>query len=231
MPDRPHLELRWLVLLAALYLAGCNSAPSTLGGPVAGKVSSATADVRTPETRDAGAMEDLIASEKWTEPRCRWLKTGAWVLAWPQETALYRAAYDAGFIEMVEVGQGNRIGKPEPAWRITLTEKGKTETAECTTPGADNWGVPVSRRRLISGRYAGEDYGGRTVFEVDFEWVPTPIGEQVKHELTRYMTVEEGTYRTRVYLYNSRGRIDRGKNGWSVDAIVEMDGQGIRGSP
>ena len=63
---------------------------------------------------DAGAFADLQASAEWLDPRCRWLETGAHLLAYPQDTAVLKAARDLGYIEMEQVGMGNRIGTPNP---------------------------------------------------------------------------------------------------------------------
>jgi hypothetical protein len=169
-----------------------------------------------------GAMADLEESAAWTSPSCRWLETGAWVLASPQETALLRAAHELGYIEMAETGQGNRFGTPEPAWKITLTETGEAEASQCPPSSKSTvWGLPVSRRELMSGTPAGTDAGGRTIYDVEFAWVPTDAGERVTDVLTGNMTVEEGTYRTKVYLQKGPG-ISGGPNGWYVNAINDL---------
>ena len=207
-------------LLMAAFAAACGS-PDSGASPDAEKTSA--------EARDAAAVAALVRSEKWSGPSCRWLKQGAWVLAYPQETALYRAAHQAGYIEMKEVGRDNRIGRPEPAWRIALTEAGKAEAVTCQ-PGSDpdTWGVPVSRRELVSATYAGESpgYTARKVYEVEYRWVPTAVGEKVKRVLTGNMAVQEGTYRARVYLVNSPDAID--PSGWYVDQVGELDGERVR---
>ncbi len=179
----------------------------------------------SPEERDRTAVADLMKSEKFSGPRCRWLKYGAWILAWPSETHLYRAAQEVGIIEMEEVGTDNRTGTPEPAWRITITEAGKNEIADCpkVSPGRNDWGVPVSRRRLISAKYVGEGtrYSGITLYDVEYEWVPTAVGEKVKAHLTGPMKVEEGKYRAQISL-------KKVPHGWYVDqtndfAAVRID--------
>lgn len=210
--------------LLPLLLLGCSSQPTTLGGPVA---TTASGD----DARDSGAMTDLAASPKWSQPSCRWLKHGAYVLAYPQETALYRAAYEVGYIDMQETGTTNRTGTPEPTWRIALTEQGKVVAAECppsTKP--EVWGVPVSRRQLIAGKFVAQaqGHGQRTTYEVDYTWVPTEVGEKVRHELTGTMQVQEGRYRTKVYL--KRGpdfTVNVGPNGWYVDAVDELGAERV----
>lgn len=209
-------------LLLLSFLIGCTS--SANDNP------NSAAAAPSPGERDAGALADLELSEKWSSPRCRWLKTGAWVLAYPGETALYRAAYQVGYIEMEEVGQDNRHGTPEPAWKIKLTELGKAETAECKASSSDSWGVPVSRRRLLSGTYVGEEPSpsNRFIYEVEYQWVPTTVGEDARHALTGTQAVEEGTYRTRVYLRRGPRLTSPGPNGWWVDAIDDLDAQRLR---
>lgn len=169
---------------------------------------------------DEGAMADLQASRQWQEPRCRWLKTGTWIAAYPQDTAVYRAAADLGYIEMTEVGQVNRIGRPEPAWKIVLTDAGKAESATCSPATPPNFGVPVSRRQFVSAKRTEVDYSGYTVFHVDFIWVPTPAGDRVRHELTGNMTVEEGPARAIARLDNRPRSFPKGPNGW---AVIRLD--------
>jgi hypothetical protein len=206
-----------VLLVVVISPAGCGS------GPAPGESQEGGAPSASPERRDAGAMADLQASATWSAPRCRWLETGAWILAYPQDTALYRAAHDLGYIEMEEVGQGNRIGVPEPAWRIALTDEGRAEAAKCPASSKSTvWGVPVSYRRFTSGTHVGEDAGVRTVYEVEYDWEPTAVGGKVKHVLTDKMTVEEGTYRTKVYMRKGRDLIAPGPNGWMVVAIDDF---------
>ena len=173
---------------------------------------------------DAGALADLQASAAWAEPRCRWLETGAHLLAYRQDTEVYKAARDLGFVEMEQVGTGNRIGTIEPAWRVQLTEPGRTETAKCGRGSSKStvFGVPVSERRFISGKRTAEPdmYNpNRTVFEVEFEWVPTAAGDRVKHNLTDKMTVEQGLATARVTMLYGDRVINKGPNGWVVQAI------------
>jgi hypothetical protein len=184
------------------------------------------ASTAVPPVDDTGAMADLQASEKWKTPSCRWLETGAWILAYRQETALYGAARDLGFIEMEQVGTGNRYGTPEPAWKIALTDAGRSESAKCgrgsTKPQV--WGVPVSERRFVGGRRVGQDAytPDRFTFEVEFDWVPTAVGERVRHVLTKQMTVQQGSFRTKVALRYSDRLIKRGSNGWWTEEIFDL---------
>ena len=172
----------------------------------------------TPEERDRTAAADLMRSEKFKTPSCRWLKHGAWIAAWPSEAHLYKAAYEEGIIEMTEAGTENRIGTPEPAWRITITEEGKEQIAECkvSRPGND-WGVPVSRRHFLSAKYAGEAgrYSGLTFYDVEYEWVPTAVGARVKGLLTGPMAIQEGKYRARMTLRKT-------SNGWFLDQTNDL---------
>jgi hypothetical protein len=104
-----------------------------------------------------------------------------------------------------------------------LTDAGKTEAADCPPSSkATVWGLPVSRREFVSGTYEGNDAGGRSVYEVEFDWVPTEAGDRVKDVLTGNMTVEDGTYRTKVYMQSGPGVIG-GPNGWRVSAINDLD--------
>jgi hypothetical protein len=225
--DTKDMQLRTsaavTLLGVVLYSAGCSSKPAARESEAAAATPAASGG-----GGDAGALADLQASPKWSGPRCRWLETGAWVVAYPQDTALYRAAYELSYIEMTEVGRANRIGTPEPAWKISLTDSGKAEAATCPpTSKPTSWGVPVSRRQFISGKNAGAS-GERTVFDVEYAWVPTDVGVRVKFVLTDKMAVEEGTYRTKVYMRKTRGFTGAGANGWSVDQIDERGAVRLR---
>src|SRR4051794_19417625 len=105
-----------LVLLACLF-TGCTSGPA-LPAKEKAPWERVPWEGMSAEQRDRTAIAAIQASENFTEPSCRWLKRGAWVLAYPQDTALYKAAYDARYIEMEQVGVANRTGTIEPAWRI-----------------------------------------------------------------------------------------------------------------
>lgn len=210
-------------LLMLCLALGCTSSQSAT--PEKGKALPPWApdwqkDGLTPEQRDSTARASLEASEKWRTPTCRWLEHGPWVLAWADETLVYRAAQEAGYIEMEVVGQGNRV-RPEPAYKITLTELGKTETADCKTDsqGKPVWGVPVSRRKLVAFEYAkeGPNYSGVTYFQVTNEWQLTVVGEKLKDSLTPYgyMKPEQGTWHTTVMM-------KRIQNKWYVDDLGEV---------
>ncbi len=112
------------VLGLALFFTGCGSEPASAGADASKmpKVGTGT---------DAGALADLQASAKWKEPRCRWLETSAHILFYPQDTEVLKAARDAGYADVEQVGTGNRIGTPEPAWSVALTEAGKAESVKC----------------------------------------------------------------------------------------------------
>lgn len=173
---------------------------------------------------DATAIADLQASPEWTQPRCRWLTTGAHVLAYSDETAVYEAASALGYIEMVQIGTGNRTGRIEPAWRIRLHETGRAVSATCGNGSSrpSVFGVPVSQRRFLSSTRTKEPdvYNpDRTEFQVQFEWTPTPAGDAVKNVLTGHMTVEQGLATATVAMRYGPGVWNRGANGWAVAAI------------
>ena len=125
---------------------------------------------------------------------------------------------------MEQVGTGNRIGTPQPAWKVALTDAGKAESARCGK-GSDRrevFGVPVAERRFISGKRTGEPnkyYPDQAIFEVELEWVPTPAGNRVRHILTGNMTVEEGLATATVRMVYGRS-FDKGPNGWGVVSII-----------
>jgi hypothetical protein len=198
-----------------------------MSGGCGSESASATAGtVKTATGTDAGAMADLQTSPKWTEPRCRWLETGAHLLLYPQDTAVLMAARDLGYVEVEQVGTGNRIGTPEPAWSVRLTDKGKTESAKCGSGSsrAEVFGVPVSQRRFISAKRTGEPdmYNpNRTVFEIEFEWVPTAVGELVKNVLTSHMAVEQGLAKAQASMLYGDRVTNTQSNGWTVQAINE----------
>ena len=204
-----------LILLIGVA-GGCDQTPGTS--------SNGSALPATSTGTDDGAMTDLQASSAWAAPRCRWLETGAHLLFYPQDTAVLQAAAALGYVELEQVGTGNRIGVVEPAWRVALTEAGRTESAKCGRGSSRStvFGVPVSERRFVSGRrVAGPDMYNpdQTAFEVQFEWVPTPAGERVKHVLTDKMTVEQGMATARVVMLHGNRAAGKGLNGWAVRAI------------
>ena len=152
-------------------------------------------------------MADLEKSERWFRVSCRWLESGAHVNAYPQETAILQAAASLGFIELTQVGTDNRIGKPEPAWRIALTDNGKAEAKTCPPSSkSTTFGLPVTRSRIISGKYLSTDNFDRPKYEVDYAWEPTDLGQRVKYELTGNMAVDEGLFRTTVVMDQRTGR-------------------------
>lgn len=217
------------VLGVGLLLAGCNAAPESSDGPPA----STTAVVEQADVRDAGALAAIQASEKWQEPRCRWLRSGAWVAADAQDTALYRAAHDEGYLDMTEGSWDPGLGQGQQAWRIALRDAGKAEAARCSrTSSPSTWGIPVSERVFISGRYVGVDESPgvihRWIYEVDFEWVPTAVGRRVGHELTGHRAIEEGTFRARVYLRRGADLRSPGPNAWWVETIGDVEAVRLR---
>lgn len=173
---------------------------------------------------DEGALSDLQASTAWKAPRCRWLETSAHILLYAQDTEVLMAARDLGYAEVAQVGTGNRIGTPQPAWSVALTEAGKAESATCGKGSERStvFGVPVSQRRFIKGKRIGEPdmYNpDRTMFEVEFEWTPTPAGDRVKNVLTSHMTVEQGLATAKVAMLYGPSVINKGPGGWAVQAI------------
>ncbi|GMV04566.1 MAG: hypothetical protein AMXMBFR53_08460 [Gemmatimonadota bacterium] len=151
------------------------------------------------------------------------------MLAYRQETALLRAAAEFGYVRLEQVGWGNRTGTREPAWRVTLTEEGRAEAASCSpTSKAHVWGIPVSRRELLAASFHGPDPMNdvRKIYEVEYRWVPTRVGDRVARALSGPMAVESGTYRTRVDLLNSPELID--PSGWAVDQIDVLGARRVR---
>ena len=205
-----------VLVCMAIATAGCGSAASTTAsGDRLPKLATGT---------DAGAVADLQASTEWTRPRCRWLETGAHLLFYPQDTAVLMAARDLGYAEVEEIGTGNRIGVAEPAWRVRLTDAGKAESARCGSGSSKPsvFGVPVSARRFISAKRTGEPdmyHPNRTMFDVEFEWVPTAAGDRVKYVLTSHMTVEQGLATARIAMLYGDRATSKGANGWRVQAI------------
>ena len=178
-------------------------------------------------------MADLQASPAWTAPRCRWLETSAHILFYAQDTAVLMAARDLGYANVEQVGTGNRTGNPEPAWSVALTEAGKAVSATCGEGSSRSavFGIPVSARRFLSGkRTRGPDMynPNQTMFEVEFEWVPTAAGDQVKHVLTNKMSVEQGIATARVAMLFGPRLTNKGANGWAVDAIYDTRGTTAR---
>ncbi len=206
------------VFLLMAALSGCGDSPMT--------TASGGALPATGTGTDAGAMADLQASAAWAEPRCRWLETGAHQLFYSQDTAVLQAAAALGYVELEQIGTGNRTGVPEPAWKVALTDAGRRESAKCGSGSSRStvFGVPVSGRRFISGRRIAEPdvYNpDQTTFEVQFEWMPTPAGDRVKHVLTDKMTVEQGLATARVVMLYGNRVTNKGPNGWAVRAIQD----------
>ena len=221
----PDMRLRTSSVVAMLGLAlsctGCGSEPASAA---AGANAPAPGMPKLHTGSDEGALSDLQASAEWKAPRCRWLETTAHSLFYPQDTAVLMAARDLGYAQVQQVGMGNRIGTPEPAWSVALTETGKAESARCGKGSERStvFGVPVTERRFISGKRIGEPdmYNpDRTMFEVEFEWTPTPAGERVKNVLTSHMTVEQGLATAKVAMYYGPSVFRKGPNGWAVHAI------------
>ena len=215
----PDMRLRGSALATllglALFCTGCGSEPAA-----------AEAKWPTPKTgTDEGAMSDLQASAEWKEPRCRLLETSAHIEFYPHEAEVLMAARDLGYVDAEQVGMGHRHAKPQPAWRVAVTDAGKAESARCGDRLSDRravFGVPVSERRFISGRRTGEPnkyYPDQAIFEVELEWVPTPAGNRVRHILTGNMTVEEGLATATVRMVYGRS-YNKGPNGWGVVSII-----------
>ena len=205
-----------LSLLTVVSLtAACGSTSASSGPPAPGSPNSGV-----PARNDAAALADLKASPKWNEPSCRWLEHGGFVQGSPQEEAIYRAAGQMGFIDLVETGTRWHLNRADaPTFSVTLTDRGKAETATCSpTSKPGSWGVPVAKRRYISGKFVAQEPYGRVVYEVDMEWVPTPVGDQVSHVLTRHMTVQSGRYQFKVYMKEGYELGSKTK-GWIIDAM------------
>lgn len=219
MPDMRLRAPSLVTLLGlALFCTACGSEPATSAAesrPGMPKLHTGT---------DESAMSDLQASAKWQAPRCRWLETGAHMLFYPQDTAVLMAARDQGWADVQQIGTGNRTGTPEPAWRVSLTDAGKAESAKCGKGSERStvFGVPVTARKFISGKRIGEPdmYNPETTtFEVQFEWTPTPAGDQVKNVLTSHMTVEQGLATAKVQMMYGPRVMGKGPGGWAVKAI------------
>ncbi len=205
----------FVVLLGlAIAGAGCGSEPA----------SAAATSAAAPTGTDEGAMSDLQASAEWKKPRCRWLETSAHIEFYPNDAEVLLAARNLGYVESEQVGMGTRHAKPQPAWKVSLTEAGKAESARCGK-GSDRrevFGVSVSERRFISGKRVGEPnkyYPDQATFDVSFEWTPTAAGDLVRNVLTGHMTVEQGLATARVTMTYGRSALNKGPNGWGVQAI------------
>lgn len=164
------------------------------------------------------------------DPRCRWLTAGAHQVPSPNEESLYRAALGMAWIDLEEAGKEYKFGRMAPVFHVKLTDRGKEAAATCGKgSSSQSFGVPVSTRRFGSGKFIKQEQYGRTVYEVDFTWVPTPVGVQVMIDLTGNMAVPEGEYRAKVYMRKMRGTsIATGANGWMVDGIDDRSAQKLR---
>ena len=84
------------------------------------------------------------------------------------------------------------------------------------------FGVPVAGRRFISGKRSAEPdtYNpDRTIFDVEFEWTPTPAGDHIKSVLTNHRAVEQGLAMARVVMPHGNRAGGKGPNGWTVQSI------------
>lgn len=227
MTARASLPYIFIVSLAAAAASACSSSAAT-DAPDTGAAARIAAG-RTGPADDAGAMVDLQSSEKWINPSCRWLRAEAYVVPSPNEESLYRAASQMGYIDLTETGQQYHLNRMAPVFNVKLTDRGKETSATCgPTSKATSFGVPVSARRFGSGRFVKQETH-RTVYEVDYTWVPTPVGDQVMIALSGHMAVQVGEYRTKVYMRKMRGVSPAtGANGWMVDAIDERGAQKLR---
>ena len=141
-------------------------------------------------------------------------------MATRDDEALYRATSQMAYIDLAETGQAYHHGRMAPVFNVTLTERGKEISRTCGTPSkSTTFYVPTATRRYTSGAFLKQEPGGRTVYEVDFTWVPTPIGDQVSHVLTGAMAIKAGPARAKVFMKKLRAGSDTGPNGWTVDAI------------
>ena len=107
-----------------------------------------------------------------------------------------------------------------------MTDAGKAASATCGSGSSKPtvFGVPVSQRRFISAKRTAEPdmyNSNRTIFDVEFEWVPTAAGDRVKHVLTSHMSVEQGLATARVVMLYGNGVTNKGPNGWAVQAIQD----------
>jgi hypothetical protein len=116
---------------------------------------------------------------------------------------------------MESPGKFNRLGYPEDALNVKLTEKGKEDTAGCVGSKPDSWGVPDGYRRIRNVTYRGESYGSHR-FEVAYEWEVTEIGEKLRPHLTRHMTIQTGAGIATVFMTRSAG-------GWAFQTIGYHD--------
>ena len=220
-----------LVLTFSLAAAGAAACSSSAASESPADGAAAKTPVgRTGPADDAGAMADLQTSEKWTDPRCRYVTSGAHEVPSPNEEALYRAAAGMGYLDLTESGQEYKFGRMAPVFNVTVTDRGKEVSASCG-PASNNksFGVPVSARRFGSGKFVKQEPYGRTVYEVDFTWVPTPVGDQVMISLSGNMAVPVGEYRAKVFMRKMmRTSIATGANGWMVDGIDDRSAQKLR---
>jgi hypothetical protein len=217
-----HRRLPWLIVIALLtaVLTACTSGQSSAKSKrVPIDAPKWQQQGLSPEQRDASAREALLQSQLWLEPSCRWLAYGAWVVPDSREAPLYKAAEEAGYIEMKEAGVDTQHYTPQPAYNVALTELGTTETADCKTEsyGKQVWGLPVSRRSLKSLTYTkdGAAYTDYTFFALEEEWQPTTVGERVKDVLTDFMKVQYGTWHTEVLMR-------RVQQHWYVEQLGEV---------
>jgi hypothetical protein len=206
------LPVRRLAPIVAALALACTSKPQAGSTPQA----AASAGSLTPEQRDAGARAAIEQADPFRLPHCRWLKTGAWIQPYAEERRIYQAAYEAGFIEMDSPGTFNRLGDPEDALNVKLTDRGREETAGCVASRPEDWGVPVGYRRIKSVTYGGESFphSNSHRFQVEYEWELTEVGEKLRPYLTRHMTIQTGPGTASVFMSFYSGRWSYGNVGY-----------------
>ena len=86
----------------------------------------------------------------------------------------------------------------------------------------------MSRRELVSATYEGAYHLDATMrsYIVEYRWVPTRVGWRVRRDLTGNTAVEEGDFRTKVWLRSGRDLAD--PSAWYVDQVGGADAERIR---
>jgi hypothetical protein len=138
------------------------------------------------------------------------------------EEALLRAASRLNYLELSEAGREFRFNRNAPALNITLTDSGRAESAKCgQTSKPTSWGLPVATRKFINGTFVSNEAIGRTVYDVEFEWVTTSAADTARFDLPPTAAIDAGVFHSKVYMHKGRDVGPPGRNGWAVMTIID----------
>ena len=79
----------------------------------------------------------------------------------------------------------------------------------------------MSTRRFINGTFVSNEAIGRTVYDVEFEWLTTPTADTARFDLPASAAIAAGVFHAKVYMHKGRDAGPAGRNGWAVMTIID----------